>query len=91
MHAGEYWGLLGPNGAGKTTLLRMIIGNTPPTSGELRVLDFPIPQQATVMRRRIGVVPQLDNLDPDFTVVENLRTYAAYFGLERYSPATKNR
>lgn len=78
---GEYWGLLGPNGAGKTTLLRMLIGNTPPTSGELEVLGYPIPEAATVMRQRIGIVPQKDNLDPDFTVAENLRTYGAYFGL----------
>lgn len=79
--SGEFWGLLGPNGAGKTTLLRMLIGSTPPSSGELRVLGQPIPEQATEMRRRIGVVPQKDNLDPDFTVSENLRTYASFFGI----------
>jgi lipooligosaccharide transport system ATP-binding protein len=81
VQAGECWGLLGPNGAGKTTLLRLLIGNTPPTAGQLHVLGYPIPAAATAMRRRIGVVPQKDNLDPDFTVVENLRTYADYFGL----------
>jgi lipooligosaccharide transport system ATP-binding protein len=72
IRAGEFWGLLGPNGAGKTTLLRMLTGNTPATAGELEVLGFDIPRQATTMRRRIGVVPQQDNLDPDFTVSENL-------------------
>jgi lipooligosaccharide transport system ATP-binding protein len=77
----ECWGLLGPNGAGKTTFLRMAIGNTPQTAGELRVMDYPIPARATAMRQRIGVVPQKDNLDPDFTVIENLHTYGAYFGL----------
>jgi lipooligosaccharide transport system ATP-binding protein len=81
VQAGECWGLLGPNGAGKTTLLRMLIGGTPPSSGQLHVLDHPIPAEAIAMRRRIGVVPQKDNLDPDFTVIENLRTYAGYFGL----------
>lgn len=80
--AGECWGLLGPNGAGKTTLLRMIIGSSPPSAGHLRVLGHPIPAEATLMRRRIGVVPQKDNLDPDFTVAENLYTYASYFGLK---------
>ncbi len=79
---GECWGLLGPNGAGKTTFLRMLVGRTPPTSGEIRVLGFDIPRQASAMRARIGVVPQLDNLDPDFTVDENLRTYAGYFGID---------
>jgi lipooligosaccharide transport system ATP-binding protein len=80
---GEFCGLLGPNGAGKTTLLRMLIGNTPPSSGTLRVLGLPIPARAKRMRCGVGVVPQEDNLDPDFTVVENLRVYASYFGLSR--------
>ena len=80
---GEFCGLLGPNGAGKTTLLRMLTGNIPPSSGDLSVLGFPIPGRAKPMRRYIGVVPQEDNLDPDFTVVENLRVYASYFGLSR--------
>jgi len=81
VRAGECWGLLGPNGAGKTTFLRMLIGNTPPSSGQLHVLGHAIPGEASMMRRRTGVVPQKDNLDPDFTVAENLRTYAGYFGL----------
>lgn len=78
---GECFGLLGPNGAGKTTTLRMLLGMTAPDSGELRVLDHAVPAEARAMRARVGVVPQMDNLDPDFTVVENLRTYASYFGL----------
>jgi lipooligosaccharide transport system ATP-binding protein len=82
---GECWGLLGPNGAGKTTFLRMLLGRTPPSSGEITVLGHEIPRQASMMRARIGVVPQLDNLDPDFTVTENLRTYAAYFGIDGHS------
>ena len=78
---GRYWGLLGPNGAGKTTLLKMLIGTIPPSAGELTVLGCPVPERATTMRRYIGVVPQKDNLDPDFTVAENLRVFGAYFGL----------
>jgi len=79
---GESFGLLGPNGAGKTTTLRMMLGLIPPDSGVLQVLDHAIPAHAQAMRCNIGVVPQSDNLDPDFTVVENLRTYASYFGLK---------
>ncbi|MFZ5653902.1 MAG: ATP-binding cassette domain-containing protein [Pseudomonadota bacterium] len=78
---GECFGLLGPNGAGKTTTLRMLLGLTPPDGGELRVLGEPIPARARAARERIGVVPQFDSLDPDFTVRENLVTYASYFGL----------
>lgn len=79
--AGEFWGLLGPNGAGKTTFLRMVIGQVPPSAGRLRVLGHPVPEQARPMRFRLGVVPQHDNLDPDFTVAENLQVYGRYFGL----------
>ena len=79
--AGECFGLLGPNGAGKTTTLRMLLGMTPPDGGSLCVLDYPIPEQARQMRHLLGVVPQQDTLDPDFSVVENLRTHASYFGL----------
>ena len=78
---GECFGLLGPNGAGKTTTLRMLLGLTPPDGGELTALGEPIPARAREARTRIGVVPQFDNLDPDFTVRENLTTYASYFGL----------
>ena len=81
VRAGECWGLLGPNGAGKTTFLRMLIGKTPPSFGSLHVLGHAVPAEAREMRARIGMVPQQDNLDPDFTVTENLRTYAAYFGI----------
>lgn len=80
---GEFCGILGPNGAGKTTTLRMLVGNTPATSGNLEVLGYSIPRQARTMRAHIGVVPQTDNLDPDFTVRENLQVYGRYFGLKR--------
>jgi lipooligosaccharide transport system ATP-binding protein len=78
---GECFGLLGPNGAGKTTTLRMLLGMTPPDSGTLEVMGYPVPARAREMHARLGVVPQQDSLDPDFSVLENLRTYASYFHL----------
>jgi ABC transport system ATP-binding/permease protein len=33
---GDRIGLIGPNGSGKTTLLRMLLGDVPPDSGEVR-------------------------------------------------------
>ena len=78
---GECFGLLGPNGAGKTTTLKMLLGMVPPDGGELEVLGHRIPEAARLMRQRLGVVAQQDNLDPDFSVVENLSTYADYFGI----------
>jgi lipooligosaccharide transport system ATP-binding protein len=81
VHKGECFGLLGPNGAGKSTTMRMLLGLTPADSGSINLLGFNIPQQARVARYKVGVVPQLDSLDPDFTVQENLRIYGGYFGL----------
>jgi lipooligosaccharide transport system ATP-binding protein len=54
---------------------------TEPDEGEITMLGFPVPERAREARSRIGVVPQLDNLDPDFTVRENLVVYGRYFGL----------
>jgi lipooligosaccharide transport system ATP-binding protein len=82
---GGCFGLLGPNGAGKTTTLRMILGQSPPMGGTLYVLGLPMPGAGREVRARIGVVPQADNLDPDFSVRENLEVYASYFGLNRHA------
>ncbi len=78
---GECFGLLGPNGAGKTTTLRLMLGLITPDEGELQLLNHAVPQQARDARVRVGVVPQIDNLDPDFTVAENLLVYGRYFGI----------
>jgi lipooligosaccharide transport system ATP-binding protein len=78
---GECFGLLGPNGAGKTTILRLCLGLIRPDAGEIELLGEPVPRRAREARARVGVVPQFDNLDPDFTVAENLLVYGRYFGL----------
>ena len=78
---GECYGLLGPNGAGKTTTLRLLLGLIAPDQGDLSLLGFPVPSRAREARLRVGVVPQMDNLDPDFTVAENLLVYGRYFGM----------
>jgi lipooligosaccharide transport system ATP-binding protein len=78
---GECFGLLGPNGAGKTTTLRLCLGLIAPDAGDIELLGEPVPRRAREARLRTGVVPQSDNLDPDFTVAENLLVYGRYFGL----------
>ena len=80
--AGECFGLLGPNGAGKTTTLRLCLGLIRPDAGEIELLGEPVPRRAREARLRVGVVPQFDNLDPDFTVAENLLVYGRYFGMK---------
>lgn len=80
---GVCFGFLGPNGAGKTTTMKMIQGFTPKTSGQLRVFGEAMPERAPEVRSRLGLVPQNDNLDPDFNVEENLLSYGSYFGIKR--------
>ncbi|HSC15658.1 MAG TPA: ATP-binding cassette domain-containing protein [Gammaproteobacteria bacterium] len=78
---GECFGLLGPNGAGKTTTLRLCLGLIDPDGGSIELMGRPVPADARAARERVGVVPQHDNIDPDFTVAENLLVYGRYFGL----------
>jgi len=80
---GECFGLLGPNGAGKTTTLRLLLGLIEPDAGSIELAGLAVPQRAREARGKVGVVPQLDNLDPDFTVRENLIAYGRYFGLSK--------
>ncbi len=81
LHRGECFTLLGPNGAGKTTTLRCALGLTAATSGTITLAGFPVPERAREARMHVGIVPQVDNLDPDFTCAENLLVYGRYFGL----------
>ncbi|MEV4465671.1 ABC transporter ATP-binding protein [Micromonospora echinofusca] len=83
VRAGEAFGFLGPNGAGKSSTMRMIGCTSPPSGGELRILGMDPVREGPAIRARLGVCPQLDNLDPELTVQENLTTYARYFGISR--------
>jgi lipooligosaccharide transport system ATP-binding protein len=79
----EAFGFLGPNGAGKTSTMRMIGCTSPPTGGSLTVIGMDPVAQSSEIKRRIGVVPQIDNLDIELTVRENLEMYARYFDIGR--------
>jgi lipooligosaccharide transport system ATP-binding protein len=81
IYQGECFGLLGPNGAGKTTLIRMITAVSPPTAGDIQVLDKDLRTHAREVKAVLGVVPQADNLDVDLTVLQNLLTFARYFDI----------
>ena len=80
---GECFGLLGPNGAGKTTTLRLLLGLIEPDGGSIELAGIAVPHHAREARMKVGVVPQMDNLDPDFSVRENLLAYGRYFGMSK--------
>ncbi|MDR0735991.1 MAG: ATP-binding cassette domain-containing protein [Zoogloeaceae bacterium] len=83
LEKGGCFGLLGPNGAGKTTTLKLCLGLAVPDAGEITLAGHRVPEAAQTARASVGVVPQFDNLDPDFTVSENLRVFGRYFGLSK--------
>ena len=85
--AGSCFGLLGPNGAGKTTTIRVLCAASPRDAGEVSVLGLDPAAAPAALKARIGVVPPLDNLDPDFWVPRNLAVYARYYG----TPAARAR
>lgn len=78
---GECFGLLGPNGAGKSTTMKMMYCSALVTSGELYILGLNVKKNFREIKNRIGVVPQEDGLDPDFSVLENLLVYASYYNI----------
>ncbi len=83
VRARECFGILGPNGAGKSSIVNMLIGLSPVTAGELRVFGLDVRTAARQIKRRLGIVPQENNLDPDLTVIQNLVIYASYFNIPR--------
>jgi lipooligosaccharide transport system ATP-binding protein len=80
---GVCFGFLGPNGAGKTTLMKMIYGLARVDGGTLTVLGLDVTSERRELKARIGIVPQDDNLDREFTVRQNLVVHGGYFGLRR--------
>jgi lipooligosaccharide transport system ATP-binding protein len=81
--SGRCFGFLGPNGAGKTTTVRMIHAAAPITSGRIGVFGLDVSKSPREVKALVGVAPQEDNLDPDFTPLQNLVVHARYFGLSR--------
>jgi len=80
---GELFGFLGPNGAGKTTTMKMIQCVSPKTAGRLEVAGMDVDGHEREIKKLMGVAPQENNLDPDFTPYDNLRVYSRYFDIPR--------
>ncbi len=83
VYRGECVGFLGPNGAGKTTTVRMMYCFLLPTSGDLKLAGKSVHSNCREIKELVGVAPQEDNLDPDFSVIKNLTVYARYFDIQK--------
>lgn len=53
---GEVFGLLGPNGAGKTTFLKILLGIIRKTSGDGKLLGYPLGSRDG--RKKVGYLPE---------------------------------
>ncbi len=80
---GESFGFLGPNGAGKSSTMRMIGCVSPVTEGSLRIFGLDPAKDGKQIRARMGVVPQMDQLDEQLTVEDNMILYGRYFDIPR--------
>jgi len=80
---GEFFGLLGPNGAGKTTTIGILTTRVLPTAGVAQIEGIDVAHDPVSVKRRIGVVPQVNNLDRALTAKEILLFHAEYFGIAK--------
>jgi ABC-2 type transport system ATP-binding protein len=78
---GECLGLLGPNGAGKTSTLAMISGIAQPDGGSVRLDDIAAGQNASDLKRRVGLVPQDLALFDELSAWNNLQLFGGLYGL----------
>ncbi|HEU5205250.1 MAG TPA: ABC transporter ATP-binding protein [Candidatus Limnocylindrales bacterium] len=76
---GRIYGLLGPNGSGKTTLIRLLAGLARPSAGSAQVLGVAMPSRPNL--ERIGYMTQADGIYAELSVWENVRFFAALFGV----------
>jgi ABC-2 type transport system ATP-binding protein len=81
---GEFFGLLGPNGAGKTTTIGILTTRVLPTAGVAQIEGIDVARDPVSVKRRIGVVPQVNNLDRSLTAKEILLFHAEYFGVPKH-------
>jgi ABC-2 type transport system ATP-binding protein len=70
---GEIFGLLGPNGAGKTTTIRMLTGQIDPSGGRATVAGCDVVKDRALLKQRIGVVFEEQNLYERLSARDNLR------------------
>jgi ABC-2 type transport system ATP-binding protein len=76
---GDVIGVLGKNGAGKTTLLELMLGFTPPTAGEIAVFGHPSRHMPGAVKRRVGFVPQQDELLDSLAVADQISLIASFY------------
>ena len=80
---GACFGILGPNGAGKSSTLRILTAISPASSGQVVIDGLDVAKHPRLVKARLGVVPQEEDLDTDLPVLQNLLVYSRYFRMPR--------
>ena len=81
VRAGEIFGYLGPNGAGKTTTMKMAMGLIQPSAGQVKL--FGRTMQDSMIRSRVGYLPEHPYFYDYLTASEILDFYGELYGLDR--------
>ena len=80
---GQIYGLLGPNGAGKSTIMNILTSYLAPTSGEVKVAGYSLPEEAQQAKACVGYLPEQPPLYPEMTVQEYLMFAAELKGVKK--------
>ena len=80
---GQIYGLLGPNGAGKSTIMNILTSYLAPTSGEVKVAGYGLPEEAQQAKACVGYLPEQPPLYPEMTVQEYLMFAAELKGVKK--------
>src|SRR6201988_2091844 len=78
---GSITGLLGGNGAGKTTTIAMIMGLGLPSSGQIRVLGYPMPDRAAGVLGRMNLESPYVHMPMRLTLRQNLTIFGRLYGV----------
>ena len=82
--AGKILGFLGPNGAGKTTTVKMLTGQLRPYAGKATLLGYDVTKDTNKVQSQIGVCFEQTNLYEQMSAIENLKLFAALFGVNNF-------
>ena len=78
----ELCALVGANGAGKSTLIKIVLGLCEPSSGSVELFGGKSKRELSLMRARVGYVPDSSGAYQSLSAVENLQIRCSEWGLD---------